>query len=193
MDQMSVLEADLAIAMREARTGCPKAYRRLLDLLSQHLKGHIRRILTRMGGSGAADLEDILQETLISIHNRLHTYDSAYPVTVWVNAIARYKVIDSFRASGYRFKQINLDDLGDVLADPVEHQPGAARDVERLLSSLPVNLRRPIEDVKLRGLTIAESAARTGMSESAVKIGIHRGMKRLAASLGVGSQMQGAA
>jgi RNA polymerase sigma-70 factor (ECF subfamily) len=176
--------------MREARAGCPKAYRRLLNLLSQHLKGHIRRILSRMGNSGASDLEDILQETLISIHNRLHTYDPDYPVTVWVNAIARYKVIDSYRASGNRRSQLSLDDLGEILADPVQHQPGAAHDVERLLSTLPANLRRPIEDVKLMGLTIAESAARTGMSESAVKIGIHRGMKRLSASLGIGRGME---
>jgi len=190
---MASLEDDLARAMLGARGGCPRAYRRLLDLLSKHLKSHIRRILTRAGGASAADLEDILQETLIAIHNRLHTYDPAYPVTVWVNAIARYKVVDNFRASSNRLKQINLDDIGEVLADPVEHQPGAAQDVARLLSSLPANLRRPIEDVKLMGLTIAESAARTGMSESAVKIGIHRGMKRLAATLGLSGGIGSAA
>ena len=188
---MSTLEADLAVALRDARGGCPKAYRRFLDLLSQHLKSHVRRLLSRMGGS-ASDVDDILQETLISIHNRLHTYDDNYPVTVWVNAIARYKVIDAYRASGHRLRQVNLDDLGDVLADPTQPQPGAARDVARLLSSLPANLRRPIEDVKLMGLTIAEAAASSGMSESAVKIGIHRGMKRLAAKLGVGGRIRSA-
>jgi RNA polymerase sigma-70 factor (ECF subfamily) len=188
---MSTLEADLAVALRDARGGCPKAYRRFLDLLSQHLKSHIRRLLNRMGGS-PSDLEDILQETLLSIHNRLHTYDDGYPVTAWVNAIARYKLIDSYRASGHRLKHVNLDDVGDMLADPVQPMPGAARDVARLLASLPANLRRPIEDVKLLGLTIAESAASSGMSESAVKIGIHRGMKRLAAKLGVGGSIQSA-
>jgi RNA polymerase sigma-70 factor (ECF subfamily) len=190
---MSVLEAELSDAMLRARAGCPKAYRRLLDLLSQHLKGQIRRILSRTGGKNGIDADDILQETLLSIHNRLHTYDSAYPVTVWVNAIARYKVIDSLRASTHRMKQIDLDEVGEIIADPVEHEPGAAHDVARLLSSLPANLRRPIEDVKLMGLTVAESAARRGMSESAVKIGIHRGMKRLAAALSVGRPAQGAA
>jgi RNA polymerase sigma-70 factor (ECF subfamily) len=187
---MSTMEAELAVAMRDARGGCPKAYRRLLDLLSQHLRVHIRHMLQRMGNRGAADLDDILQETLISIHNRLHTYDPSYPVTVWVNAIAKYKVIDSYRASRHRLKSVNLDDLGDVIADPIDYQPGTARDVARLLAGLPANLRRPIEDVKLMGLTISEAAESTGMSESAVKIGIHRGMKRLAATLGVAKRIQ---
>jgi RNA polymerase sigma-70 factor (ECF subfamily) len=187
---MSTLEQDLSTAMRDAQAGCPKAYRRLLDLLSRHLRGHIRRMLARKGGSGTADLDDILQETLISIHSRLHTYDASYPVLVWVNAIARYRAIDCYRASGHRLRQINLDDLGESLADPVEHQPGAAQDVARLLSSLPANLRRPIEDVKLLGLSIAESAERTGMSESAVKVSIHRGMKRLTAMLGTAHRFE---
>ncbi len=183
---MATLEEELGLAMRQARAGCPKAYRRLLELLSRHLKTHVRRMLSRLGGGSIADADDIVQEALISIHSRLHTYDASYPVTVWVNAIARYKVIDAYRASGHRLKQVQLDAFEDCLADPVEQQPGVMQDVKRLLSSLPNNLRRPIEDVKLLGLTVAESAARSGMSESAVKIGIHRGMKRLAATFGAG-------
>jgi RNA polymerase sigma-70 factor (ECF subfamily) len=80
---------------------------------------------------------------------------------------------------------VNIDEIAELIADPIEPQPAAAQDVARMLSGLPANLRKPIEDVKLMGLSIAEAAEKNGMSESAVKIGIHRGMKRLAATFGI--------
>lgn len=182
---MSVTETELKQALTAARAGDHRAYRRFLSLLSDHLKGQIRRVQYRLGSKGLADAEDVLQETLLSVHNRLHTYDPAYPVIAWVNAIARHKIIDHYRASGQRRGHVNIDEIVDVMADPVVAQPGAAQDVARMLAGLPVNLRRPIEDVKLLGLSIAEAAAASGMSESAVKVGIHRGMKRLAATFGL--------
>ncbi len=182
---MSTVENDLSAAMTAARTGDSRAYRYLLDRLSHHLRSQIRRLLARTGANGTSELEDILQETLIAIHTRLHTYDPSYPVTAWVNAIARYKVVDYYRAVGDNRRRIPIEDVEALLADPVSERSDAARDVSRLLSSLPPHLRKPIEDVKLQGFTVAESAARSGMSESAVKVGIHRGMKRLAAKLGL--------
>ena len=184
---MQAKDEALARVMSAARAGDARAYRSLLDLLTQHLKPQIRRLLSRAGGqAGTSELEDILQETLIAVHTRLHTFDPAYPVLVWVNAIARYKVIDHYRRVGDARRRIPIEEVEASLADPADPEDAtlAGRDVARLLALLPDNLRRPIEDVKLKGLTVAESAARSGMSEAAVKVGIHRGMKRLIARMG---------
>lgn len=182
---MAVTEIELAEAMAGALKGDQRAYRRLLALLTDHLRGQIQRIQYRLGGKTLVDADDVLQETLIAIHKRLHTYDSRYRVTAWVNAIAKHKIIDLYRASGSRQGHVNIDEIAELIADEVEPQPAAAQDVARMLSGLPANLRKPIEDVKLMGLSIAEAAEKNGMSESAVKIGIHRGMKRLAATFGI--------
>ncbi|MDR3496943.1 MAG: sigma-70 family RNA polymerase sigma factor [Ancalomicrobiaceae bacterium] len=184
---MSTRDPELASIMAAAQAGDAKAYRRLLDGLSVHLKPHIRRLLAGMGSNGAAELDDILQETLIAVHGRLHTYDPTYPVTAWVNAIARYKVVDHFRAVGDNRRKIPIETVESLMSEPEAEQADAARDVQRLLATLPANLRRPIEEVKLRGLSIAEAAHAVGMSQAAVKVGIHRGMKRLIARFGIGA------
>lgn len=184
---MPTTEGELAALMAIAQKGDAKAYRRLLDCLSMHLKGHIRRLLARMGSNGAAELDDILQETLLAVHGRLHTYDPAYPVTAWVNAIARYKLVDHYRAVGDARRKIPIDDVDTLMSEPEAEAVDAARDVERLLSTLPANLRRPIEEVKLKGLSIAEAAQAAGVSQAAVKVSIHRGMKRLIARFGIGA------
>ena len=168
---MSTTERELAAFMAAAQGGDAKAYRRLLDRLSVHLDGHIRRMLARMGSNGAAELDDILQETLIAVHGRLHTYNPAY----------------HYRAVGDNRRKIPIDEVETLVSEPEANQADAARDVQRLLSTLPANLRRPIEEVKLRGLSIAEAARAVGMSQAAVKVGIHRGMKRLVARFGIGA------
>ncbi len=182
---MAVTETELAKAMAGALKGDQRAYRRLLTLLTDHLRSQVQRIQYRLGGKSLVDADDVLQETLIAIHRRLHTYDARYPVMVWVNAIAKHKIIDLYRSSSNRQGHVNIDEIAELIADPVEPQPNAAQDVARMLSGLPANLRKPIEDVKLMGLSISEAAEKNGMSESAVKIGIHRGMKRLAATFGI--------
>ena len=182
---MSTHDQELAAIMAAAQAGDAKAYRRLLDRLSVHLKPHIRRQLVRMGSNGATELDDILQETLFAVHSRLHTYDPAYPVAAWVNAIARYKLVDHFRAVGDSRRKVPIETVTTLQTQPEAHQADAVRDVSRLLATLPANLRRPIEEVKLRGLSIAEAAHAVGMSQSAIKIGIHRGMKRLIARFAI--------
>lgn len=182
---MSTQNPELAAIMAAAQTGDTKAYRRLLDRLSTHLKPYIRRLLLRMGSNGAAELDDILQETLFAVHSRLHTYDPAYPVTAWASGIARYKLVDHFRAVGDNRRKIPIEAVETLSTLPEAYQSDTARDVERLLAMLPANLRRPIEAVKLKGLSIAEAASAVGMSQSAVKVSIHRGMKRLIARFGI--------
>jgi RNA polymerase sigma factor (sigma-70 family) len=124
---------------------------------------------------------DLVQECLLAVHNQRHTYQSDQPLTAWVHAIARYKLIDLLRAKGSREALHQpLDDELAVFAESATDASDARRDLGGLLESLPDRHRLPIVHVKLHGLSIAEAARATGMSESAVKVGIHRGLKALA-------------
>ncbi len=95
--------------------------------------------------------------------------------------VGQDKVIDLLRAKGSREAlHVPLDDELEVFAASAEAASDARRDIGALLGTLPDRHRLPIEHVKLQGLSVAEAARRTGMSESAVKVGIHRGLKALA-------------
>ena len=161
--------------------GDAAAYRRFLQMLGTRLRAYYRR---RLSG-WPDDVEDLVQDTLLAVHNQRHTYRPDQPVTAWVHAIARYKTVDLLRAKRVRESLHDpLDDdaqtlFGTADADAAE----ARRDIDRLLATLPDRQRLPIEQVKLFGRSVAEVAMESGLSESAVKIGIHRGLKALAARM----------
>jgi RNA polymerase sigma-70 factor (ECF subfamily) len=99
-----------------------------------------------------------------------------------VHAIARYKMIDFLRRrSGREALHEPLEDDDELLAASDEEAREAKRDLAKLLERLPDRQRLPIVHVKIEGRSVAETAKATGMSESAVKIGIHRGLRALAA------------
>lgn len=125
-----------------------------------------------------------MQETLLAVHNQRHTYQTAQPLTAWVHAIARYKLVDLLRARASREALTDpLDEAFDMFAASDTDAAEASRDLHQLLDSLPDRQRLPIVHVKLQGLSVVEAAQRTGMSESAVKVGVHRGLKALAARI----------
>ncbi|RZL87304.1 MAG: sigma-70 family RNA polymerase sigma factor [Variovorax sp.] len=156
--------------------GDAAAYRTFLQKLSAHLRAFLAR---RLFG-WPDEVEDLVQECLLAMHNQRHTYQSDQPLTAWVHAIARYKMIDLLRAKSVREDLHDpLDDELAVFADSATEASDARRDLAGLLETLPDRHRLPIQHVKLEGLSIAEAARVTGMSESAVKVGIHRGLKAL--------------
>lgn len=159
--------------------GDASAYRAFLDELSGHLRGYLRRRLPR----ALEEVEDILQETLLAIHNARHTYRADEPLTAWVHAITRYKLMDFFRAHARREALHDPIDDHDLFVASHAESADARRDVGELLETLPDRHRLPIQLVKLQGLSIAEAAEHSGLSESAVKVGIHRGLKALAARI----------
>ena len=161
-------------------TGDEAAYRKFLGELSAHLRGFLKRRLQQQPG----DVEDLVQEVLLAVHNGRQTYRTDQPLTAWVHAIARYKLTDYFRARS-RHEALNdpLDDDFELLAAPELEPAEAKRDLGKLLEQLPDRQRLPIVHVKLEGLSVAETARMTGLSESAVKIGVHRGLKALAAKI----------
>ena len=158
--------------------GDEAAYRALLLDVSAQLRAFYRRRMASL----AVEIEDLVQEALLAIHNQRHTYDAQRPFTAWCFAIAKYKLIDLLRRrarlGGY---SVSLDD-GDELVGPDDLEAGdAQRDLLGLLDRLPDRQRLPIVLVKIEGRSVVEAARSTGMSEAAVKIGVHRGMKALAA------------
>lgn len=150
------------------------SYAALLAEVSGYLRGYFARRL----GAGAADLEDLVQETLLAIHVKRETYDRRAPFTPWLYAVARYKLIDSFRRAGTR-RAVPLEEAGVLFAEGNPEEGAVRRDVSALLSRLPERQRRLLQDVKLEGLSMEEAAERHGMSVTATKVSVHRAMKRL--------------
>jgi RNA polymerase sigma-70 factor (ECF subfamily) len=160
--------------------GDAAAYHRFLVELSAHLRAFLRRRLARLPD----EVEDLVQETLLAVHNQRHTFDPAQPLTAWVHAIARYKLVDCLRRRGRGdYATEPLDDDLDALSTADADAAEARRDLAQLLEALPDRQRLPIVYVKVQGLSVAETARLTGMSESAVKVGVHRGLKALAAKI----------
>ena len=176
------VELELRTLFLQALAGDETAYR----LFLQRLAGHLRAYLGRRLFGWPDDVEDLVQECLLAIHNKRHTYEVAQPLSAWVHAIARHKLIDLLRARSVREALHEpLDEQADALfATSDEAAREARRDVLGLLGELPDKQRLPILHVKIEGLSVAETARRTGLSESAVKVGIHRGLKALARRFG---------
>ena len=160
--------------------GDAAAYHECLKALSAHLRAFLRRRLVRLPD----EVEDLVQETLLAIHNQRHTYDAGQPLTAWIHAIARYKLVDLLRRREVR-EALNdpLDDELEVFAASDTEAADARRDLAGLLERLPDRQRLPIVHMKLEGLSVTETARATGMSESAVKVGVHRGLRALAAMM----------
>ena len=171
-------EEHLRSLLARGLAGDEPAYRIFLAELAAHLRSWLRGRLARL----PEEIEDLLQEILLAVHNQRHTYDPKQPLKPWVHGIARYKIIDLLRRRS-RNEMLNdpLDD-DDQLFAAVDGDAAEARyDLAKLLDELPDRQRLPILYVKIEGASVADTAKRTGMSESAVKVGIHRGLKTLAA------------
>ncbi len=179
---MSTVEAELKNLMVAGLDGDAAAHRSLLERLSWHLRGYYKGRLARIGRS-ATEAEDLVQEALLAVHTRRHTYDRGELLTPWVHAIARYKLIDHLRRTRASLADMPIDDAADIMAQDDHVGAESAYDLDRLLRQLPDKMRRAIQCVKLDGLSVAEAASHCGMSESAVKISVHRGLRALAASI----------
>ena len=174
-------EEHLRTLLARGLVGDEAAYRAFLGELATHLRSWLRARLARLPD----EIEDLLQELLLAVHNQRHTYDPRQPLKPWVHAIARYKIIDLLRRrSRHEMRNDPLDD-DDPLFVAMDGDAAETRyDLAKLLDELPDRQRLPLVYVKIEGVSVADTAKRTGMSESAVKVGIHRGLKALAAKIG---------
>lgn len=176
-------ESRLKALMLAGRRGDARAYHELLRELSVYLRSYYRRRLPNRG----ADAEDLVQETLIALDRRGTSYDSTQLFTPWVFAIARYRMVDHLRRARVR-ETISLEGLEDLFGSAEHEQVAAEMDVDRILSALPARQRDAIRMTRIEGRSIEETAQLTGQSESATKVGIHRGLKKVRAFLGLEEQ-----
>lgn len=169
---------DLSTLMRAARRGDDDAYRRLLTAVAAWLRGIARRGLAT-AGRGINDSEDIVQETLLAMHLKRDTWDETQPIEPWLRAIAHHKLVDHLRRRGFA-PHVDIEDLADTLAAPVDGDADGAADARHLLSGLPERQRRIVESISMEGESAREVGVRLGMSEGAVRVALHRALKALA-------------
>ena len=168
-------EAQLRAWLLQGLAGDEAAHRAFLGAAASMLRGFFRNRLR----NAPEDAEDLVQETLVALHTRRDSYDPAYPLTAWLYAIARYRLIDSLRRKKRRGVHSSIDDLEIGDDDHNIEASDAKRDVAALLAQLPPKQRDAIRLVKLEEKSVREAADQTGLSESDIKISIHRGMKAL--------------
>jgi len=171
-------ELELRGLMLAGLDGDAAAHKALLTRLSANLRAYFKTHLARIG-KGPADAEDLVQETLIALHTRRHTYDRSKPLTPWVYAIARYRLVDFLRRTRTSMTDVAIDEADQVPADDDPSSVESGLDLEKLMAQLTPKARQAIQFVKLEGLSVGEAAARSGMSKSAIKVSVHRGLKAL--------------
>src|SRR6266446_3613646 len=176
-------EPDLRALMISGLDGDAAAHRALLERLSGHLRGYFKHRFVRIG-HGPTEAEDLVQEVLIAIHTHRHTYDRSQPFTPWMYAIARYKFLDYLRRTKVSAADVPIDEVPELAVHDDSAHVESSLDLKKLLAELSPRARQTIQYVKLDGLSVSEAAARSGMSESAVKVSVHRGLKALARLIG---------
>jgi RNA polymerase sigma-70 factor (ECF subfamily) len=169
---------ELATLFRQANAGDSVAYRSLLLRLTPWLRGFVRKGLVRAGRS-SDESEDIVQEALLALHLKRHTWDDRQPLEPWVRAIAHHKLIDALRRRGNR-AQLDIADVADELPFEEKVDVGDIIDRERLMQCLPERQQRIVEAISIMGLSAREAADKLGMSEGAVRVALHRALKLMA-------------
>lgn len=159
--------------LRRGMRGDGTAYAAFLSEITPVIRGIVR---ARTGG--AEDGEDIVQEVLLAVHSKRHTWREDEPVTPWLYAIARYKAADAGRRRGRQGTSVQIDDLAEVLPDETG-ETTAVRDLAVLLDRLDDRAARIVRAVGVEGKSAAEVGAEMDMKEGAVRVAYHRALTRL--------------
>ncbi|WP_430385604.1 sigma-70 family RNA polymerase sigma factor [Blastomonas fulva] len=160
--------------MLAAQAGDRQAYARLLRECQTWLQRYFARRIP------PSQIDDLVQETLISVHRKRASFDGTRAFLPWLAAIGRYRWIDHLRKV-YRAGETALDET--LVAAPQDESGIDMLSIDALLRLLPERQADVIRLVKLAGYSIAEAAERTGQSESLVKVNIHRGIRRMSAMI----------
>lgn len=171
-------EDDWARLMKLSLAGDASAYERLLRALAPVLRAIASRQFNS-SGRGSSEAEDVVQETLLAIHLKRHTWDAGQPLGPWVRAIVRHKVIDALRRRGRR-DEVPVDDYLEILPAAETRPSSDLQDAEKLLAGLKQRQRDIVRSITVDGSSIREVAARFSMKEGAVRVALHRGLKTLA-------------
>lgn len=169
---------DYAIA---AQAGDKAAYNQLLREIAPYIRNVIYRSL-----ANADWADDIAQEALLSVHKSLHTYSPDRPFKPWLMAIVNFRRTDYLRKhyAGRDHAKTGLDDYEFVSAHVTNPaHAGEYKDIEQALGSLPEKQKRAVELVRIQGYSVKEAGKELGMSETAIKVTVHRAMHKLKAIL----------
>jgi RNA polymerase sigma factor (sigma-70 family) len=172
-----------AEAMRAERRGDGAAYARLLTEIADLLRRMIRDRLARLGLS-ADETEDLVQEVLIGLHTKRHTWDVDRPFLPWLHAIARYKIADrarQLRREARHRTHLTSDELAELVEAPAEDLDRLLLDVDRHLSDLPRGQQMVVRALAVEGASVRSTAERLQTSEGAVRVTFHRALQRLLA------------
>jgi RNA polymerase sigma-70 factor, ECF subfamily len=165
--------------MRAAQSGDRAAYEKLLREISPLIRALVRRHC-----SNRADIEEMVQDTLLTLHRVRHTYDPGRPFCPWLAAIAWRRSIDALRrrirVSKYEIAEQGVyETFSDGAANSDLEGVRSAEEVEDLLQLLPPRQREALQALKLKQMTLAEASAASGQSVAALKVNTHRALKRL--------------
>ena len=166
-------EQTLAHLMVCSQKGDKQAYTALLTEVQLWLERFFRR------RCAPGQIDDLVQEVLIAVHNKRATYEPTRPFLPWLAAIARYRWVDHLRRV-YRNAEEELADH-DAPQEGEEEAIMARLSLDRMFGQIPDKQAQVIEWVRIEGLSIREAAERCGQTEAAVKVNIHRGLKKLSA------------
>jgi RNA polymerase sigma-70 factor (ECF subfamily) len=167
--------------MRLAISGDNAAYHRLLKAVTPVLRAGARRGLAR-AGQPVDQSEDVVQDILLAVHLKRHTWDANAPFAPWLFAIARNKLIDSLRRRGRRIF-VNVDDFAETIANEPAPETASATEIATQLQSLPARQRDVLQSIAVDSASIKETATKFAMTEGAVRVALHRGLASLTAKL----------
>jgi RNA polymerase sigma factor (sigma-70 family) len=168
---------DWITLLSHANAGDERAYARFLRTITPVLRGIVR---TRGARLGDAICEEVLQDVLLAVHLKRHTWQTGAPVRPWLYAIARYKVVDAFRARGCRV-ELPITEFSETLVAEAGPDPTEAADMARMIGFLDERSRHLVRLIGIEGASAAEAGAALNMTEGAVRVALHRAFKTLAA------------
>ena len=178
----AVHDQRLADLLGKAQAGDQLAYDTFLREVSAVLRAFLRKRMT----SASDRVEDVLQETLLTVHRARHSFLAGRPIGPWLYAICEHRMAEFFR----RYRRVQRNEISsdlhgtDIAGEPQPQAEGLGPRVYEALLKLPSRQRIVIEFLKLQDCSVKDVALRTGMSESAVKVTAFRGYEAIRKQLG---------
>ncbi len=185
MDAKGASDEDWSRLLGRAQQGDRDAYRRFL----REAIPFLRTMGRRFGAQADEQAEEVVQEALLTVHRVLHTYDPGRPVKPWLIAIVARRAIDVRRRAG----RVAAREVHDPLAYETFGEPAAKDEqlltgsMDQMLDTLTPQQRQAVQLVKLQELSLAEASERSGQSISALKVNVHRALKKLRERFGAGA------
>ena len=174
---MSARDGDWSSLMRAANAGDNAAYHSLLRKIAPVLRATIRSRLRR--ANRPIELaEDLVQEILIAVHLKKHTWMPHAPFAPWLFAIARNKFVDALRKTG-RVVYVDIGDIGETIAADPPEETVEAKEIDRRLEKLPDRQRQVLRAIAVESGSIKATAERLSITEGAVRVALHRGLINL--------------